>query len=1125
MPRRITLLALIDSNELADELVSELSDADELLVVRTLAAACKRLRRDTRIDLALIPDHADSLSAMAIAQRLHAVRPALPVVVVAAAPESRDVVMAVQAQEILQAVQREWRPGELASALLRAYETGFLRAEVESLRMRMHRRIDALAALHEVSAATTDLPSYTELTSVIAQGLRRVLRFDTCAIMIAPGGPGGESLHLHCQDPSSGSMLADARDMCLDLMRRAAAPSLDEKHVTVAITGAGSDTDDDGDDMRVVSSMHAPITIDGQVAGMMLVCTRSEHTFPRDDQRLLFFLANRTAESVKRLGQRLSGARRRLSHMVESMADGLIMTDIGQDDVLINPAARRLLGILADTDVTTSFLKDKLGFYPFDLVTTRSATGGVAGPLREEVRIGDRILHSMVSPVRDRDGTIEGVVVVLRDMTEAKALARRQNEFVSVVSHELRTPLTSITGSLDIVLSMYSGQLSDKQRRYLRMARESCTQLNTIVDDLLDVARSESGKMAIMFTQIELDGLASEVVDRFRPAARLKHIKLDVVSDRREIRIMGDPERLTQVLNNLLSNAMKFTPNGGSVDVEIFGPSVASDHVGVSVSNNGQPIPERDRERIFDKFEQLEDSSTRRVGGTGLGLAISRAIIEAHQGRIWVEPRDDGTKFVFTLPSAPDEETAQAGEAVAAAADASPPPVDKGTRVLIVNDEARSTYILKGIFIAAGYEVVLAPAAAEAVTEARRRRPDIVVIDASEDTADALALVEIFKHDPDTRRTSVLVLGGHAEREQALRVGADDFLHTPVAPPLLRDTCARLLADARGDSAAKVMLVDDDAAIRSICRDILQSAGFAIREAASGKLALQEAKRFRPDLLILDVMMPELDGFQTAERFRSDPSFSLTPIIFVSARGETSDKVRAFRIGAEDYIVKPFDAAELVARVVKALERRSRELGASPTTRLPGADAIESEIERRLTAHTEQAFCYLDLDNLKAFNDYYGYAKADGMIRQTGDLIRDVIAREGDDADFIGHIAGDDFVFITSAERVDRVCESLCATFNRLVPLYYNKNDRERGYIETKDRYGVMRRFPIMTVSVAAVIPSTSGVRSFAQLAVAAARGKELAKRAVGSSYVRDGEVLQGALPPEEGEATSTTPA
>ena len=153
------------------------------------------------------------------------------------------------------------------------------------------------------------------------------------------------------------------------------------------------------------------------------------------------------------------------------------------------------------------------------------------------------------------------------------------------------------------------------------------------------------------------------------------------------------------------------------------------------------------------------------------------------------------------------------------------------------------------------------------------------------------------------------------------------------------------------------------------------------------------------------------------------------------------------------------------------------------------------------------AFCYLDLDNLKAFNDYYGYAKADGVILQTGDIVREVVARVGATGDFIGHIAGDDFVFITTADHADRVCMTVIETFDRLVPLYYNKADRERGYIETNDRYGQLRRFPIMSVSIACATRENRRIVSHAELSAVAAELKQKAKAVPGSCYVKDGQV------------------
>src|SRR5262249_41173485 len=178
------------------------------------------------------------------------------------------------------------------------------------------------------------------------------------------------------------------------------------------------------------------------------------------------------------------------------------------------------------------------------------------------------------------------------------------------------------------------------------------------------------------------------------------------------------------------------------------------------------------------------------------------------------------------------------------------------------------------------------------------------------------------------------------------------------------------------------------------------------------------------------------------------------------------------------------------------------ELGSSPTTQLPGSSAIEREVQRRLSSKKPFAFCYLDLDNLKAYNDYYGFAKADGVIRQTGDLLREIILQEGTAQDFLGHVAGDDFVFITQPTSVDAVCRRAIEVFDRIIPLYYDRQDRERGHIEAEDRFGLRRKFPIMSVSIVAVM--ADGISAdHAELARQAAEMKKKAKAIQGSVYLR----------------------
>ncbi|MDQ3365158.1 MAG: response regulator [Myxococcota bacterium] len=782
----------------------------------------------------------------------------------------------------------------------------------------------------------------------------------------------------------------------------------------------------------------------------------------------------------------------RLRQAVDAMADGALVADTRSGEVFVNGAAREMLAIPALLEIDTTYLKVVVGFYPFDL-----AVGASDGePIREEVRIGDRVLHSVVTPLFEQAERI-GAIVVLRDLGDTADVARRRAEFAQVMSHELRTPLTSIAGALDIVLSGYAGPLSDRQLRYVDMARQAATRMNQLVDQLLDLARAQAGSIAVASAPVQLDRLAREVIDRYRAAAATKQLTIVLGASAEDISILGDPERLAQVLGNLITNAIRFAPSGGVIDVQVFGSPLSEDAVGVSVHNTGDPIPAEDRERVFEPFS----ASSRRVGGTALGLSISRTIIEAHGGRIWVESgMVTGTKFVFTLP-------------VSAKSDALPPVALEPPRrrglgenscALVADDDPRRALLLKGLLMSLTERVLVANDVDSALATARAEHPALAVVAGA--MRDSLALLAILEHDPDTHKTAVMVVGDAERRADLLSAGADDVLEFPIQPAMFRDACLRLVESGRRE-APRVLVVDDDSSIRQICREVLELGGYQVRDAGSATAALAEARRFRPDMFLLDVMLPGTDGYQLAEMIRADAGISMAPIMFLSARGDTADKVRAFRSGAEDYMVKPFDAAELLARVAKALDRQARELGASPTTQLPGADAIQYEIERRVSnPDSSTVACYLDLDNLKAFNDYYGYAKANAVIRQTGDVIRHVVTKHGGPGDFIGHIAGDDFVFVTSAERVDEVCRAICERFDHLIRLYYDPTDREVGYIETKDRFGVQRRFPIMSVSIAAI--TLARARSYAALAELAAVGKRAAKAIPGSTYVRDGQTI-----------------
>ncbi len=1068
-----------------------------------------------RVDVLVTDQKMPGMSGLALIAEARRRYPELQAIVLAAHAEPEVLLAAINEGRVHRYLMKPWARDALVDAVRQALEAARLRRERDGLLAGLERRMSAMTAMVELSARAAAPRTERQLLELVHGALCRIVPFDACALLLAPprGAPvlllaASEAASALADAGGSAERLLTVRDRCLETFdaARGGLP-VDAGAVIVHVVGSGLiGRPHDGAELRCPIG-RAPTAGGEGVTGALYVTSAEAGAYAAADAHNVEALAALIAELARRLRDRVEDERRRMELMVASMADGVIMTDHAGEVFLLNPAARRMLCLPPAEEtasISAQFLKERLGFYPFDLV--RGGRGG-EGPLREEVRIGDQCLHSIVSSVLDDTGQLAGVVVVLRDVTEQKALDSRKEEFVSIVSHELRTPLTSIGGALELLIEQYPDGLSDKQLRYIQMARESSQKLNRIVDDLLDVARAERGGLQLRTGSIDLGELLAATVERFHGAAERKGVRIEVRAAG-PVRLVADGDRLTQVLSNLLSNAIKFTPDGGRVEVEAFGSTATRELVGLAVWNSGPGIAEADRDRVFDKFEQVQASSTRRVGGTGLGLAISRGIVERHGGQIWVDPTTTGARFVLTLPveshQIPDAGEPQTG-------------VFQKT-VLIVDDDRAAAWLLKGALLGSRHRVHVAFDAEGALAMARERRPDLISVDLQMPAPSGAELVEILRHDPDTRKIPIMVVSGAGDRAPA--TGADAILNKPVSVARLRETALSLISEA-GNLRRRLLIVDDDAAIRLICREVLEAHGFLVREAEDGANALVEARRFRPDLVLVDVMMPAMDGFELARRLRAERETALIPLIFVSARGQTADKVRAFKLGAEDYLVKPFDSVELVARIEKALLRRDFDLGASPTTRLPGSQVIAQEIERRLRDRGRFAFCYLDLDNLKAFNDYYGYAKADAVILQTGDILREAVARHGAPGDFIGHIAGDDFVLITSLERVDEVCGAVIEAFDRLVPLYYNKSDRVRGFIEARDRFGQLRKFPVMSVSIACVT-GDGAVCTHAELSSTVAELKQQAKEIVGSAYVRDGRVLIPAS--HEGVASARPP-
>ncbi|MCX7661333.1 MAG: response regulator [Candidatus Omnitrophica bacterium] len=304
--------------------------------------------------------------------------------------------------------------------------------------------------------------------------------------------------------------------------------------------------------------------------------------------------------------------------------------------------------------------------------------------------------------------------------------------------------------------------------------------------------------------------------------------------------------------------------------------------------------------------------------------------------------------------------------------------------------------------------------------------------------------------------------------------------------------------------AIKILIVDDDPDIRDVLKLTLSEEDYEIQEAEDGESALKLITAKTPDLVILDYKLPKMNGREVLKKVKQDILLQHLPVIMLTASGDIDDKVQGLEAGADDYIVKPFEPKELLARIKMILKRTEGDLEANPLTRLPGDVSIHKELERRINKNELFAVCYLDLDKFKAYNDTYGFEKGDEVIRETARIIIRVIKNFGTPSDFIGHIGGDDFVVITHPEFVDNICQEIIERFDKTSPSFYNETDRRRGFIVAKNRQGKEEMIPLLTISIGVVTNEFRKIQHVAQVSEIGAELKQLAKKSSYSNYVKD---------------------
>ncbi|WP_129630632.1 response regulator [Candidatus Oscillochloris fontis] len=410
--------------------------------------------------------------------------------------------------------------------------------------------------------------------------------------------------------------------------------------------------------------------------------------------------------------------------------------------------------------------------------------------------------------------------------------------------------------------------------------------------------------------------------------------------------------------------------------------------------------------------------------------------------------------------------------------------------LLIMNPTSISANLIMELEVR-GHHLIWANETSAGIDLARQVRPGIIILDPHLD-AQANLIGQILNEDPETKMIPLILLPDTATRPS----NDDTWLLEQI------EICLHLTCNHR-HSMPHILIVEDEPDIAYLIAAQFSSEGYMTTVVSSGAEALRIVRKQQFDLILLDLLLPDIDGFTVLGGLRVQPETQLTPIILLSAINSPADKVRGLQLGADDYITKPFSDVELNARVQAAMRRSEREGGANPSTRLPGNIAIERAISQRIEQRDPPfAVCYCDLDNFKAYNDTYGFLKGDAVIQRTAQILLDAVREFGNPDDFVGHIGGDDFVVITSLDRLETICHNAITRFDTTAPLFYDREARQRGYISGHDRQGHPSIYPLVSISIIAVSSRLRHPSHPGEVAQRSVDPKKRAKHMPGSIFI-----------------------
>src|SRR5438309_4649155 len=477
---------------------------------------------------------------------------------------------------------------------------------------------------------------------------------------------------------------------------------------------------------------------------------------------------------------------------------------------------------------------------------------------------------------------------------EVQRATQLKSQFLASMSHELRAPLNAIIYFSNLLAEKTAGDLTDKQQRFVGHVRNGARHLLQLINDILDLSKIESGLLELRRETFSVSEALPEVLSVIRPLAMAKKIRIEHAEE--TFSVYADRVRFKQILYNLLSNALKFTPEGGTVRVE----GSTGDLVCIAISDTGVGIRPEDQQLIFEEFRQAGETTRGVKEGTGLGLAITKRLVERHGGTIRVSSElGKGSCFSFTLPAG--RAAPQAEREVSTKDDiVVDPQQEKGSKkrlVLIVDDEPSARELLASYLEAAGYAVSTVGSGAEAVEKACQLRPDAITLDILMPGGSGFGTLAELKRRVETAPIPIIVVSVLDQKEVAFTLGAADYLVKPVQKSVLLNTLGKHLRTTSGPST-NILVVDDDPATLEVVSDTLRSGGYTPHAVSSGKEALELLSKVRMDAILLDLMMPEMDGFDVLRTIKDNPELEEIPVFVVTAKDLAEAEFRLLKAEA-----------------------------------------------------------------------------------------------------------------------------------------------------------------------------------------------------------------------------------